>query len=79
MHERVQLEFTEIGIVYVHITIHFPQIHTEAVGIVINQVHRKRGLVVPDGLDLEIFQVAVIKCLGFAAGGKQEHRQDKKQ
>ena len=61
MHQCVQLEFTEVSIIYVYIAIHFTQVHAKTIGVVIDQVHGKQGLVVAHCFHFEVPEVAVIE------------------
>lgn len=71
VHEGVELEFAEVAVVYIHITIHFLQIHPETVWVVVHQVHCQDGLVKTHGLNPYVFHIAVIESLGFGTGEQE--------
>lgn len=68
MHQGIQLELSEIAVIYIHITIHFFQIHAKPVGVVIDKIHVEGCLIISNGFNFQVFQVPVFKTLWWGAG-----------
>lgn len=70
-HQGIELVFTKVLVVYVHIAVHFPELHTEIIGIVIDQVHTHCWLAKAEFIDLEIPEITIIEALWFCTTNDQ--------